>query len=1151
MTKPSDKTSLNQRIAADPQKSAWVSANAGSGKTHVLVNRIIRLMLEGAQPGKILALTFTKAAAAEMANRLNTRLAAWALLSRDELIDDITDITGTPPPPAQLLRARRLFAQALETPGGLKIQTIHAFCERILHRFALEAGVAPNFEILDERTSAELLEHSREQVFANLESEIIDDLKVVSGALSAADFDDLMKQVLKRRTLLRTFRRTFDGMDEMLANLRQTFGLKPEETGDNLLAEAIAAPAAIDGLIELFSAGTDAEVKKAEMLMGLRNNNNPEHKFELYKSLFLTKAGKPREKLATKDLGEANPDQVQFLADEQERIVALDEKLVSARIAEYTGCLLRIANKILGTYETAKRVRALLDYADLIQNTADLLLQTQAAAWVLYKLDNGIDHILVAQDTSPEQWQVVASLSEEFFAGIGADTPLRTIFAVGDEKQSIFAFQGANPEEFDRMRRHFQRRAAHVDHDFEKVTLTVSFRSTREILAAVDMVFAQTLAAQGMTSLGSTPVHEPFRRGQAGLVEIWPLEQPDEDAPKDPWDAPLDYTSVSSPRVRLAHKIAATIKGWIGSETLTPRGRPVRAGDILILVRRRNNFVDALVEALKTSGVAVAGIDRMKLSQQLAVMDLLALARFVLLRDDDLNLAIILKGPLFGLDDDDLFDLAYQREATLWQALDTTRIKRFAEARDTLAAMLKTADMTRPYEFFETILNAAGGRRKFIRRLGLEVEDAIDEFLALCLEYEKTNTPSLQGFVAWFAAGSIEVKRDMEHGRDEVRIMTVHGAKGLEANIVMLPDTCHRVPDTNKQAKLLTTAFIDAKEEKQLLMWHPNKSFENEVMKQSLEREQKAEIEEYNRLLYVAMTRARDRLYIAGYEGKQSASERSWYYLVFAALKDQAEEISDQQGNILCWRIAGRQSGDAVEKSGSDGPAIQAQTPPHWAQQPVRPEARHIDLINPSQLGSSENGSGMQSAATISDMRPSPLQSPPQERYLRGRLIHKLLEYAPDAHPATYGDFCYRFLQRTAPSLSSRECRRIVDEVQRVLDAGEFSVLFEAHGLSEVPIVGEVHLAKNQRLHRVSGRIDRLIVRENQVLAIDFKTDRIIADSPQTVAIAYLRQMAVYKHLLHGVFPGKTIICQLLWTMQPLLMELPEALLASVLEFSD
>ncbi len=1157
MSNLADKTSLSQRTASDPKKSAWVSANAGSGKTHVLVNRIIRLMLEGADPGKILALTFTKAAAAEMANRLNGHLAAWAMLDPDKLAIEIADITGTSVPPAQLIRARRLFAQALETPGGLKIQTIHAFCERVLHRFALEANVAPNFEILDDRTSAELLNQAREQVFENLDGEqgaqIIEDLKIVSAALSAADFDGLITQALKRRTLMRIFHRTQGGMDQVIANLRQTFGLRPDETHDALLTQAIGTdssiPDTIPELIRFYAEGLKTDIQKSDNLKALRETDDPERQFELYKTLFFTKAGTPLKSLVTKKLGEEYPDIVQFLEQERERIAELGEKLVSIRIAEYTGALLRIADRILSVYETAKSARALLDYEDLIQQTADLLSQTQAAAWVLYKLDNGIDHILVdeAQDTSPEQWQVVTALSNEFFAGMGAGTHLRTIFAVGDEKQSIFGFQGANPEEFDRMRRHFQRRAGFIKSDFEKVELTVSFRSTAEVLQAVDLVFAQAIAAQGMTSFGASPVHEAFRQGHAGLVEIWPTEKPEEDQQTDPWDAPLDNPGTSSPRVVLAHKIASTIKNWIDTEEkLTPRGRAVCAGDILILVRRRNNFVDAMVEALKRKGVAVAGIDRMKLSQQLAIMDLLALARFVLLPEDDLNLAVVLKGPLFGLDESDLFDLAHDRKSTLWQAL---KLPRFAQVHDHLAGLLKMADRIPPYEFFAQILNVAGGRQKFIRRLGLEVNDPIDEFLSLCLEYEKTNTPSLQGFVAWFGAADVDAKRDMEHGRNEVRIMTVHGAKGLEANIVILPDTCHRVPDSRKQSTLLTTAFDeDNFEAKELLMWRPNKAFENETVKRSLEREQQAELEEYNRLLYVAMTRARDRLYIAGYEGKQASSERSWYYLVAQALKPQAAEILDAQGNIICWRIEGEQKAAPEEKVKTDSLIIRAQDPPDWAKQPVASEPRHIDLISPSKLGLMSDPAKMETEPDIAIARPSPLQAPPEERYLRGRLIHKLLEYAPGANPETYGNFCIGFLQRSAPTLSPQEQIRIVDEVKRVLEQQEFSPLFETHGLSEVPIVGQIQLASQDKPVKVSGRIDRLIVRDAEVLAIDFKTDRIIPDNPEAIAVGYLRQMSIYRHLLCKIFPDHQIICHLLWTTGPTLMELPEALLSSAFQ---
>jgi len=655
------------------------------------------------------------------------------------------------------------------------------------------------------------------------------------------------------------------------------------------------------------------------------------------------------------------------------------------------------------------------------------------------------------------------------------------------------------------------------------------------------------MAARGMTSFGANPVHEAFRQGHAGLVEIWPPEMPTEDEQPDPWDAPLDYTGASSPRVRLAHKLAKTIRNWIASqEPLTPRGRPVRAGDILILVRRRNNFVDAMVEALKTQGVAVAGIDRMKLSRQLAVMDLLAVARFVLLPEDDLTLATVLKGPIFGLGDEDLFDLAYERKSTLWRALQGSR---FSPVSEYLATLLNLADSTPPFEFFAKILNTDGGRKKFIRRLGIEANDPIDEFLSLCLEYEKTNTPSLQGFIAWFGAADVEAKRDMEHGRNEVRIMTVHGAKGLEANIVILPDTCHQVPDSRKQANILTTPFTDQGfEAGELLIWRPNKTFENDVVRDSLQREQQAETEEYNRLLYVAMTRARDRLYIAGYEGKQPSSELSWYHLVCKTLIPRSEEILDEHGHTLCWRMQGEQLAETEEKAEANSLVSTAQTPPDWSRRPLNPEPQHIDLISPSQLVLTPDKEDQEGEPAILNIRPSPLQTPPEERYLRGRLIHKLLEYAPGADKKTYGDFCRRFIQRTAPSFSARQCTGIIDDVEQVLGKPEFLPLFDTHGLSEVPVIGKIDRAGCDQPLKVSGRIDRLIVHNSEILAIDFKTDRIIADNPETIPAGYLRQMAIYRHLLMKIFPGRKITCHLLWTAQPLLMELPEALLSSAFQ---
>ena len=802
-------TDANQARASDPGASAWVSANAGTGKTEVLVRRVLRLLLADARPESILCLTYTKAAAAEMQNRLLKDLADWATISRTDLKTRLAAVTGEEPEDAALRRARRLFARALEAKGGLKIHTIHGFCERLLQRFPLEAQVVPHFAVLVERRQAELRHAAFDTVIAQAAeapsgplgralAKIIavtseDQFRKVVDAvlLKRAELGRIMahhgsvedwaeREVLAIRQLLGVVGETMDALDAELA------GVLPDEAIDAALAafQAFAGPAKIDK-------------ESAEKLREARASRG-EARVAVLASLFLKGPGDAKERISCKAFATAEPIIAGTLARAQARFAELDLKRAHVRVAEASGALLALADAIRGDYEARKRAEAALDYDDLIDKAQMLLERSGAAAWVLYKIDGGVDHILVdeAQDTNPAQWAIIEKLAEEFFAGFGASGKLRTLFAVGDEKQSIYSFQGAKPAKFGEVGRAFRAKVRAVGQVFEEVPLNLSFRSVEPILAAVDRVFATSPAADGVAAMSSSAlVHYPHRTGHAGLIELWDVEEDAEAEAAEAFEPWREERSGARSVDALCARIAKLVRHWLDSdEELPSAGRAIRAGDILILVRRRDPFTAPMFRALKRESVAVAGADRMRLMDQLAVQDLVALADVLLLPEDDLSLAVVLKSPLFGLDDDDLFRLAHERAGSLWSALKNKgrEEERFAGAANALSAWLSRADLQPPYEFFSELLEKDGQRmrKRILERLGPEAAESIDEFLDSALAYDRESAPSLQGFADWLRLSDVEIKRDMEQDRDEVRIMTVHGAKGLQAPIVFLPDTC-------------------------------------------------------------------------------------------------------------------------------------------------------------------------------------------------------------------------------------------------------------------------------------------------------------------------------------------------------------------------
>jgi ATP-dependent helicase/nuclease subunit A len=1131
-----------QRVAADPSVSAWVEANAGSGKTHVLIDRVTRLMLEGTPPGRILCLTFTRAAAAEMANRLYERLGDWAVAPDAELREKVGRLVGQPFSVDKLPPARRLFAKALDTPGGLKIQTIHAFCESLIGRFPLEAGVAPHFAVMDERTAADVLADARDRVLAHAHDgthpELAAALDHVVSLVDEAEFAELMGELAAKRGRLRRLMAAHDGLAGLVRATRRALGLAEAETAETIIAAA-CDDAAFDGgglrrACEALEAGSPKDRERAAVIRAWLAEGEGRSRAFMgpYGHLFLRADGEPRAAsgLITKAARAADEAAAEILLAEQARIQAVMERLKAAAVAQSTTALLRLGQALLDAYEERKHAHARLDYDDLILTARNLLWAEGGASWVLYKLDGGIDHILIdeAQDTNPEQWEVVKALSEEFFAGAGARSEgpgPRTVFAVGDEKQSIYSFQGVDPEAFDRMRADFGERVTAAGETWRPVELVQSFRSAPAVLEAVDLVFARDGARDGLTASDARIVHFPSRKGQAGLVELWPTITPKEAPAVEPWDVPLDQIAPDSPPARLADRIAAQIERWRAEgEVLESRGRPMRPGDIMILVRRRGPFFDEMVRCLKARGVPVAGTDRMVLTEQLAVMDLMALGEFLLLPEDDLTLAVVLKGPLFGFDDDDLFDLAFGREDTLWAALKRRRGERalFKSACDELSALLAKADTMPPFAFFADLLGSGRGRERLLARLGRDAGDPIDEFLSLALDYGRGHAPSLQGFLHWLGAARTEVKRDLEQGRDEVRVMTVHGAKGLEADVVFLPDTC-AVPDHRHDARLLWTTAGD----EPVVLWPVRSRNDEAVCAAARARARRRREQEYRRLLYVAMTRARDRLCVCGFETSKGRQAGCWYDLVADAVRDRAEETPLGFGETG-WRLRSRQEAAPRDEARGEEEAAPGEMPA-WAFAAAPAEATPPRPLAPSRPTEEE-------PAAMSPLGPG-AGGEGEAGLLRGRLVHRLLQLLPDLAPGTRAPACRRFLSRPVHRLDAEAGREIARETLAVLDDPAFSALFGPGSRAEVPLAGLV----GDRV--VLGQVDRLLVGDDGVQVIDYKTDRSAPGSADEVPVAYLKQMAAYRALLAGVYPGREVKCALLWTCGPRLMALEDRLL--------
>ncbi len=1132
MTDPQISKSGGQTLAADPECSVWVSANAGTGKTHVLIDRISRLLLSGTAPERILCLTFTKAAAAEMANRLSARLGLWAAADGDALEESLRDLLGRPATEKEKKTARGLFTETLDAPGGLKIRTIHSFCESLLGRFPLEAGVAPHFSVIDERTAAEMRREARDRVFTDAfntgQAELTGALEHLAGLIDEDGFTRLMGELSNQGGHLSRLIGRHGSLDGVIGAAWTALGLAAGESLESIIEEAARETdrTALGRAAAALEQGSGSDKSRAGAIRSWLKTGGTDVFTTAYSPVFLTKQGTPKaeKNLITKAAQKTDAEALPILLAEQERVAAIADRLKALAAGKATAALLALGAALLRAYAALKETMAFLDYDDLIGKARGLLSDGGGVSWVHYKLDGGLDHILVdeAQDTSPEQWAVIKALAGDFFSGLGAQEANRTVFAVGDEKQSIYSFQGADPEAFDRMRAHFEADVTAAEEIWQFVELEISYRSTLAVLKAVDAVFSHGPARDGLSATDRPIIHHTKRVGQGGLVEVWPTVTPIEDPPAAPWDAPLDQVSAMSPEARLAERIAGRIWSWLeDGVVLESAGRPIRPGDIMILVRRRGRFAQEMVRCLKQRSIPVAGSDRMVLCEQLAVMDLIALGRFLLLPEDDLTLAIVLKSPLFALTEDDLFALAYGRKGALWSALKERRgdNPHFEQAWDELSSLLAGADFKPPFEFYSDLLGPRGARKKLLARLGPEAADPMDEFLALALDYEREHVASLEGFLHWMETGETQVKRDLEHGRQEVRVITVHGSKGLQSNIVFLPDTCG-VPDPGFDPRLLRDdengCLFYRSESKAATPDHLSRLRDTERLK--IERE-------YRRLLYVAMTRARDRLYICGWEGKKGRPDGCWYDLVETALKDAEgiQTVPGEDGDIL--RLTCEQSTAPEIEPQADDRAMEETVLPAWAKAPAPPEPEPTRPLVPSHMEDDE------AALT------SPIAADNGARFKRGRLIHRLLQSLPDLPAKNREKAARAFLARPVNGLTPDQQEEITTETLKVLDHPDHAGLFGTDGKAEVPLIGRV------AGRVVSARLDRLVVSGETVTVIDFKTNRPPPKNPDAVPAATLRQMALYREALRNIYPGFTVRAVLLWTDGPRLMELPGAML--------
>ncbi len=1118
----------NQALASDPRRHAWVSASAGTGKTQVLTARVLRLLLNGADPAGILCITFTKAGAAEMAERLNGTLARWVRCPDKDLRTHLFHL-NEPNDDDAIASARTLFARVLEAPGGLRIETIHAFAQSLLAAFPMESGIAPGFAALDERSTDVLKRKVLAEVLVEAErtsDPVLDDFRTIS--VRVGDGGRLM-QMLGRMI----------GHAEAFAQVRSRQEIAPKlrhllDVPQNVQA-AIAAACADDvfdiaGLRQFASAlGQDKGDKAQKRAHSLASwlSRTADARAACIEELFDGFLKKDRELLAsvaTAGMKKADPEIEglgQRLAETCRRLVDLQAR---ADLAEWLAVTLRAGWQVAQAYAAEKDRQGVIDYNDMIERAAALLAADGMGAWVRYKLDQKLDHILIdeAQDTNDAQWTIAKKLTEEFFVGESARGMRRTVFAVGDFKQAIFSFQGTDPREFEAARQWFDREIREGKDRLHDLDLAQSFRSTEAVLDLVNRLVDDL----GATAFGldrDIPRHLTKRAGQAGRVILLPPTRealPDEDDTAEETEGEENW--VSGHERLHAQMLARQVRDWLDPADplwLEAKGRPLKAEDILVLVRSRGDFTSLLVARLHEEGVAVAGVDRLRLTAPLAVQDLLSLVRFALQPEDDLTLATLLVSPLIGFSQEQLFDLAHDRGGNLWRRLRgaSEGDPVMAAAEKWLLAVLAMADFAAPYEFLERVLSGPlDGRRRLLARLGEEARDPVDELLNAALAFETANRPSLQGFLDWIEREDVEVKRDPSAPRDAVRIMTVHGSKGLEAPLVILADATKDPERTNQDH-----AMVALEEGGARLPLHCSPKEARGPVAEAFAQEAERARQEHWRLCYVALTRAQDVLVVSGSLGpraKGQVPEGSWYAAVSAAMDGlEAQCVANPYwGEARIYR-----SGEAGTSARKPRAPVARPILPDWVRLRPPPEQAPPRPLAPSSLGED----------TVSD---PPLPPSAADAARRGTLLHALFERLPAVAPHRRRDVAEGWLAKPGREADPARRAALIEAALAVIEHPDFAAIFASDALAEAPIaavVGETVVA---------GTVDRLLVTDSSVQVIDFKTGSRVPAGADSVPAYHLRQMAAYAAALETVFPGKRVEAALVYTAGPALIRLDE-----------
>lgn len=1115
----------NYIIASNPKINVWVCASAGSGKTKSLTDRFLKLLLDDVEPEKILCLTFTKVAATEMLNRIRSTLGKWSELKNEELRKELEILTGTSTSEKVCNIAKSLFQVFISRQDKLQIQTIHSFCQKILIRFPLEAGIRMNPVIINDQQRFLFIEKSKSQ-FLNQYKDELEDTKFLDYLLEnihESTLDALIEKVI----FINSVSDFINTKKEYENKIYETLNFDPsscKEIKDKLLNHLKTTVNKNKSILS--SAYTSVDINAISESLKFIKSDYSTSNIESMKDSFLTKDGSPKVNLINKKLSASNPSLLLALNNIQSIVQEYNDLEISEKTFNLSKGFIDLVFLFSKHFAEIKNQSGCIDYNDLINATLTLLRNESLKDWIESKLDQKISHIMVdeSQDVNLRQWQIIHTCLKDFFSG--KEEKPNTIFVVGDPKQSIYSFQGSSPELFSGMKKFVENTAESFGNKINEVTFANSFRSDALVLNFIDHVFASISKINENYFCENNLQHTASKKFSNSSVEVWPLVMKQKNISIDKnsyeWKITDNYENNYNPPRVLAKMIARKIYSAIEEDSFAP-------SDFMILVRKRDDLSSYIVQELKDLNIPVSGIDRLILNDNIAIKDLIALIQFILLPEDDYNLACVLKSPIFSVSEEQLLQISQRGEKTIWENICSLsgQYDYLKEIKTILEDLINNKEIHSPYLLVTHILETKKYRNKFLSRLGMHTNEILDEFIEICLEFEQSMEKSLLSFLHWFNSSRIEIKKEISTESQEVKVMTIHGAKGLQARFVILPDTAS-IPK-NKDS-IIFDQIND------IILYNVPEN-KNTKYQQIIKNLKLNTIQEYYRLLYVGLTRSSEHLLICGHSSS-SAPELSWYNVINETLSNIGKKTNFT--NLFGFKnVKEIEEGKDCFISSSD----------------------YILKIEQGHSSKKKHVTQNKKISALPDFLSEPYvdnnecyTSSPSEKLLHktqdieyavniGKLTHRILEYFVPLKRKITTNEVKKFIEIYKETNSPKFTTNQLDKICHL--ANNYLLPLTRDSKLETELKIKKSYRDNEKEYIVSGIIDLLIFKGKYIKIIDYKTDKNIPKTSSEVDLKYLKQMAAYKKMVENIYPDHIVTCHLAWTHDPTIIKIDDAIMNS------